>query len=50
MKKEIVFIDDDTLTPDELQMISEEWEVDIISPIKTEEMEDKNEQQTEKQE
>ena len=50
MKREIVFIDDETLTPDELQMISEGWEVDIISSVKTEEMEDKNEQQTEKQE
>ncbi len=50
MKKEIVFIDEDTLTPDELQMISEAWDVDIISSVKTEEMEDKNEQQTEKQE
>jgi len=46
MKKEIVFIDDDTLTPEELAMFSDEFGVEFV----TEKTEEKDEQQTEKQE
>lgn len=46
MKKEIVFIDDDTLTPEELAMLLDEFGVEFV----TEKTEEKDEQQTEKQE
>lgn len=46
MKKEIVFIDDDTLTPEELTMLSDEFGVEFV----TEKTEENNERQTEKQE
>ena len=31
MKKEIVFIDDDTLTPEELAMLSDEFGVEFVT-------------------
>ena len=46
MKKDIVFIDDETLTPEELAMLSDEFCVEFT----TEKTEEKDEQQTEKQE